>query len=300
VTARTAVPFAALAAIWGSSYLLIKYALDGFSAAEVACIRTAIAGLVLWCVLRAQGEPFRRTWADVRSRPGMALLFGTVAIAAPFTLIAYGELEVPSGLTAVLIAPAPLFVALLAPLIDHSERIAGGQGIGLVVGLAGVALVVGIDLVSTLAEVLGALAIIGAALCYALAGFMVKGGYGHLPAVGTSAISCSVAAVVTLPLALATSSGHTPDAGAIASVVALGVVHTALALALLYFLIGRIGAGRANLVNYVIPGVALVYGAVFRDEAVTAAALLGLVLILAGVGLASRRPAAATGSPPPQ
>jgi drug/metabolite transporter (DMT)-like permease len=289
MTARQSLLLAALAAVWGSSYLLIKYALDGFSPAEVVCIRTGVAGVVLWAILAAQGEPARRTWSDVRTRPWLALLFGALGIAAPFLLISYGELEVPSGLTAILIAPAPLFVAMLAPLLDRSESIGGRQGLGLIVGIVGVALVVGVEFVDTWLELLAALGVIGAALCYALAGFIVKGNYGGLPAIGTSAISCTVAALVTLPVALATAGGHHAGAGAIAASVCLGVVQTALALAILYHLIGEIGPGRANLVNYLIPGVALFYGAVFRDEAVTVAAIAGLGLILVGVGLASRK-----------
>jgi drug/metabolite transporter (DMT)-like permease len=300
VSARQVTLLAALAAVWGSSYLLIKYALDGFSPAEVVCIRTGVAAAVLWAVLRGQGEPAAKTWNDVKTRPWLALGFGAVGIAAPFLLISYGELEVPSGLTAILIAPAPLLVALLAPLIDHDERIQGSQGIGLVVGIVGVALVVGIEFVDSWIELIAAIGIIGAALCYAIAGFIVKGNYKGLPAIGTSAISCSIAAVLTLPVALATAKGHHADAGAIAAAICLGIVQTALALAILYHLIGEIGAGRANLVNYLIPGVALAYGAIFRDEEITAAAIVGLALILVGVGLASRKSRDPASDAPPE
>src|SRR5436190_363376 len=96
-----------------------------------------------------------------------------------YLLIKYA-LEVPSGLTAVLISPAALFVALFAPRIDPSERIDRRQGVGLVLGLAGVALVVGVESVSSVGQLLGALAMLGAAACYALSGFVVKGRYGHL------------------------------------------------------------------------------------------------------------------------
>ena len=191
-----------------------------------------------------------------------------------------------------LIAPAPIFVAMLAPLLDDAERIAGRQALGLVVGLVGVGLVVGVDFVHTWIELLAALAVVGAALCYALAGYVVKRVYRGSPAIATSAISCSVGAALTLPVAAVTASGHVPSAGAIAACLTLGVVHTALALAILYYLIGQVGPGRANLVNYLIPGIALLYGALLRDEAITLAALAGLVLVLVGVGLASRRPVA--------
>jgi drug/metabolite transporter (DMT)-like permease len=98
-----------------------------------------------------------------------------------------------------------------------------------------------------------------------------------------------VAGLLTLPVGIATTPGHTPGIGAIAALVALGVVGTALAFVIYYELINAVGAGRASLVSYLAPGVALFYGALFRGEAITLAAVAGLVLILAGVAIASRR-----------
>src|SRR3954447_8646319 len=103
---------AALSAIWGGSYLLIKYALEDFSAPVIVSARTALAAVVLVIAMRGAT---RGALADMRRRPGWAALLGGVAVAVPFTLITLGELEVPSGLTAVLISPAALFVALFAP-----------------------------------------------------------------------------------------------------------------------------------------------------------------------------------------
>jgi len=285
VTPRQIALLASLAAIWGGSYLLIKYALEDLSAPMIVWARTAIAALVLAVALRgALGGAF----ADMRRRPGWAALLGFLAVAAPFLLITYGELEVPSGLTAVLISPAALFVALFAPFIDPSERIDRRQGTGMLIGLAGVALVVGVESISTLAQFLGAMAMVGAAAFYALGGFVVKRRYGRLTSVQASFVSISVAAVMTLPPAAATAPTEMPGLGAIASVVALGAVGTALAFVIFYKLIAEVGAGRASLVSYLAPGVALFYGAVFLDEAITLAAVAGLVLILAGVALASR------------
>jgi drug/metabolite transporter (DMT)-like permease len=298
MSARHATLLAALAAIWGGSYLLIKYALDGFSAAAIVSARSLLASVVLFVALRATGAA-SGALADLRARPWQALLLGATAVAIPFLLITFGEHVVPSGLTAVLISPASLFIALLAPLIDPSERIDRRQAVGMAMGLGGTALVVGVESVHTLGQFLGALAMIGAAFFYGLSSFVVKGRYGHLAAMQTSWISVTVAGVLTLPVAIATTPGHTPTAGAIASVLALGVVGTALAFVIFYKLINEIGAGRAALVSYLAPGVALFYGAVFRHEAVTIAALAGLALILAGVALASRKRRVALPVAPP-
>jgi hypothetical protein len=131
---------------------------------------------------------------------------------------------------------------------------------------------------------------LGAAACYGLSSFVVKGSYGHLASMQTSFVSISVASVVTLPLALATLPGAMPGLRAVAAVVALGAVGTALAFVIFYKLINEVGAGRASLVSYLAPGVALFYGALLLDEAITVAAVVGLVAILAASR--SRRAAA--------
>jgi drug/metabolite transporter (DMT)-like permease len=287
MSARHATLLTALAAIWGGSYLLIKYALDGFSAAAIVSARTLLASVVLYAILRAQGIA-GPTIADLRARPKWALILGVTAVAAPFLLITFGEHVVPSGLTAVLISPASLFIALLAPFILPSESIDGRQGAGMLLGFAGVALVVGVESVHSLDQFLGAVAMIGAAFFYGLSSFVVKGRYGSMAAVQTSWISVTVAGVLTLPAGIATTPGHTPTLGAVAALVALGVVGTALAFMIYYELINGIGPARAALVSYLAPGVALFYGAIFLDEKVTLAAIAGLVLILGGVAIASR------------
>jgi drug/metabolite transporter (DMT)-like permease len=224
----------------------------------------------------------------MRRRPGWAALLGFVSVALPFSLITFGEHEVPSGLTAVLISPAALFVALFAPFIDPSERIDRRQAVGMVAGLIGVAIVVGVESISTLAQFLGALAMVGAAACYALGGFVVKRRYGRLTSIQASFVSISAASLWTLPAAIGTAPSETPGLGAVAAVVALGVVATAAAFVIFYTLIAEVGAGRASLVSYLAPGVALFYGALFLEEEITVAGIAGLALILGGVAVASR------------
>jgi drug/metabolite transporter (DMT)-like permease len=285
MTPRQIALLSALAAIWGGSYLLIKYALEDFSAPMIVFARTAIGALVLLIALRgAAGGAL----ADLRRRPGAAALLAFLAVALPFMLITLGELEVPSGLTAVLISPAALFVALFAPWIDPSERIDRRQALGMMIGLAGVALVVGVESISTLWQFLGALAMVAAAASYALSGFVVKRAYKQLTSIQTSFVSISLAALMTLPFAAASAPTELPGLRAILAVVVLGAAGTALGFVIFYKLIAELGAGRASLVSYLAPGVALFYGALLLDEAITVAAIAGLALILGGVALASR------------
>src|SRR5690242_1026587 len=168
MSARHATLLAVLSFVWGGSYLLIKYALDGFSAGMIVSARCLLASAVL-AALGAAGPALR----DIRARPKWALILGTTAVTAPFLLITFGEHVVPSGLTAVLISPASLFIAILAPFILPAESIDRRQAVGVLLGFAGVVLVVGVESVHTLGQFLGALAMIGAALFYALSNFVV-------------------------------------------------------------------------------------------------------------------------------
>jgi drug/metabolite transporter (DMT)-like permease len=281
---------AALSAVWGGSYLLIKYALEDLDPAVIVWVRLVLAAVVLYAVMRLRGggAEARAAHAELRARPWRALLLGAVAIALPFNLITFGELEVPSGLTAVLIAPASLFVAAFAPLIDPSEKVPAGAAGGMLLGLGGVALLVGVESVHSLAAFLGAMAMLGAAACYALSSFVVKR-YTGLTSATVSFISIVVGAVLTLPAAIATAPSHVPGTRATLAMLALGVIGTALAFVIFYKLIAEVGAGRASLVSYLAPGVALLYGALLLGEAITLASIAGLALILGGVALASRR-----------
>jgi drug/metabolite transporter (DMT)-like permease len=297
VTARQAGLLGLLAMLWGASYLLIKYALEDFSPGTIVFARTLLGALVLYAIVRAQGGEAVARLSELRRRPGTAALLGLVAIAAPFLLISFGELEVPSGLTAVLIASAPLWVAIFAPVADPTEKVAGRQAAGLVLGIAGVALLVGVETIDSTWEFLGAVAIVGAAAFYSLSSFMVKRAYRDIPAVTTSFISVGAGCLLTLPVAAVSPPTEMPGVRALAALVVLGVAGTAFAFVIFYRLIAELGAGRASLVSYLIPPLSLGYGAVLLDERITTAAIAGLVLILAGVALATRGRRTTAGAP---
>jgi len=277
-----------LAALWGASYLLIKYALEDFSPAFVVFGRTLLAACALLLAVRLQGPGARRALRATLRRPGMALLLGALAIALPFLLITFGELEVPSGLTAVLLSPAPLFVALFAPLLDRSELLGRVQALGAIVALAGVALLVGVESVATLGELLGALAVVAAAASYALSSFVVKNQYTGVPPTVTSAVAVGAAALLSAPFAAVSPPHHAPGLRALLAVGGLGLGGTALAFIVFYRLIAELGAGRASLVTYLAPAFALAYGSVLLDETITPATIVGIVLILGGVALAAK------------
>ena len=271
-------------------FLLVKYALMDFSAMEVAFLQAAIGALGLFVIVSIQGGEARAKLGDILRRPGSALLLGALAIAAPFMLIALGELTVPSGLAGVLASMAPTFIALFAPLLDPSMEINRRQGVGLVVGLLGVGLVVGVHLVGSLGQLFGALALLGAAASGALSSFVVKLRYKDkgVPASTTSFFALSVASLLTLPVALITAPRELPGMRAVLAVIVLGLGCTALGYMLYYRLIGHVGEERAALANYLTPAFALFYGVLLLSESLTIWAVLGLILIIAGAEVTLR------------
>ena len=277
----------AISAIWGASYLLIKIALDGIEPMMIVFARVLLAALLLYVVIVARGGEDRAALGFLRERPLRTLGLGALSVAVPFSLISLGETQISSGLTGVLISPGPLFIAALAPLIDPTEKVDRRGWLGVVIGFAGVVLLIGVDTIHSAGEFLGAMAMVGAALAYGLGAMYIRLKFRGVPPLVVSLGACAVAAVLTLPPALVTVGDSSPDLGEIAAVVSLGIVGTAVAFVLYFGLIDEAGAGKAALCGYLIPPLALAYGAVLLDEEVTAAAIAGLILILIGVALAS-------------
>jgi drug/metabolite transporter (DMT)-like permease len=279
-----------VSALWGSMFMLVKYALADFSPAEVAFLQAVIGALGLLVIVNTEGGEARAKLGDVFHRPGWALLLGALAIAAPFTLITFGELTVPSGLAGVLASTTPIFFALFAPLINPSVAVNRRQGAGLIVGLLGVALIVGVHSIHTLDQFLGALALLGAAASGALSYFVIRLQYREkgVPASTISCFALGVGSLLTLPIAVVTAPRELPSVRAILAVIALGLLCTALAYLLYYSLIDQVGGQRAALANYLTPAFALVYGVLLLGESLTLAAVIGLMLIVAGAEITLR------------
>jgi drug/metabolite transporter (DMT)-like permease len=211
-------------------------------------------------------------------RPLQAILLGALAIAAPFILISTGELSIPSGLAGVLLFSTPMFVAFFAPFLDRSVEINRVQALGLIVGLVGVALVV------------GALAVLGAAASGAVSSFIVKLQYRdkNVPLSTTTLFSLTGGAVLVAPFAFITASGDAPGAHAIIAVIVLGLLCTAVTFMLYYQLIAEVGEERAALGNYLTPIFALFYGVILLGEHLTIDEIVGLALIIVGAEITLR------------
>jgi drug/metabolite transporter (DMT)-like permease len=279
-----------LASIWGASYMFIKIGLRDLSPSMVAFLRIALAAAVLMPVAASQGA-----LRGLGRRAGMLTLLGGIQVAGPFYLIPLGEQHVTSALAGTLVATTPIFTALLAIRVDHEERSQGLRLAGVVVGIAGVLALFGLDLSGSHSALLGGLAIVLASLGYAIGGFIVKHRFAATRPLGLVACVMTASALLLLPAALATFPSEAPGAGPLAAVAVLGVLGTGAAFVIFYALIGGVGPARTMLVSYIAPGFAVVYGAVLLGEEITAAIILGLALIVMGSWLAAegRLPGAA-------
>jgi drug/metabolite transporter (DMT)-like permease len=283
VTARAWALFAAVSVVWGVPYFFIKVAVDAdVPPAFVAWSRIAL-GAALLVPLAARRGALR----GLRPHGRAIVAYTACEIAVPFTLIAAGEQHVSSSLAAILIATMPLVVAVLSVRLAPDERPTGLRLLGLAVGLGGVVALLGVDVAGRGDELLGAAMILVATLGYAIAPFIVQRNLAALDPLGPVAASLALATVVLLPAAVATPPDGVPSGDAIASLVVLGVVCTALGLLLFFRLIAAAGPSRASVITYVNPLVAVLLGVAVLDERLGAASVLGLVAILAGSWLAT-------------
>ncbi len=281
--------FAGVSLFWGIPYLFIKIAVTELSAPVIVAARCAIAVAILLPVAIASGA-----LKQLKGKTVPVLVLSVVHIAAPFLLITYGEQHITSSLTALLIAAQPLMVALLALKFDASEKLSGRGMAGLGVGLFGVAVVVGFDFGGDRLGLLGAGMVLLAAFGYAVAVLIVKRYLKGVAPVGVVTSTMGVSTVLIAPLAIATAPVAMPSLKVTGSVVILGVFCSAIAMLLFYRLIAVAGAGRASLINYVTPAVAVALGVAVLSEPLRPTTALGAVLIIAGSWFATRKPAPAT------
>jgi drug/metabolite transporter (DMT)-like permease len=291
-----------LASVWGASYLFIKVAVDELEPAAMSFFRLSAAGLLLLPLLFLRSG-FRPALGELRGalRPGFVL--GIVNAAIPFTLIAWGEQYVDSGIAAIANATVPLFVVLLAIRFRPSERATGSRLGGMLLGLVGVAVLAGTQPGGGWWAAAGTLAVVVASLAYATGSLYGQLRLAETPGIVLATASMLCGALLLLPLAVLQFPEELPGWQALGSVVALTVLGTAMAQLVLFRMLRLHGSARTSLVTYLLPPAALLYGVLLLDERLSLAAIAGLALILPGVALGSgavrlpRRPAPAAESP---
>lgn len=274
-----------LSLVWGGSFFFVGVVVKELPPLTVVALRVGLAALALHLVLRILGMRFPtepRVWAAFL---GMGLLNNAI----PFTLIAWGQTHIASGLASILNATTPLFTVLVAHGLTRDERLTGGRFAGVMVGLAGVAVMIGgAALQSFGVGVLAQIAVLGAAVSYAFAGvfgrrFKTLG----VPPLSVAAGQVTASSLMLLPVALLVDRPWTlavPSAAAIAALLALALVSTAFAYILFFRLLASAGATNVSLVTFLIPVSAVLLGIAFLGERLAPKHVLGMALI--GLGLA--------------
>jgi drug/metabolite transporter (DMT)-like permease len=283
MSARAWAIFATVSLVWGIPYLFIKVAVNGGVTPGLLAWGRVVLGAVVLLAWAARAGALR----SLRGHWRWLLAYAIVEISIPFPLIAAGEQRVTSSLAAIIIAAVPLLVALLALRFDRAERASGARLVGLVVGMGGVVVLVGIDAAERWSTLLGSGMIMVAAVGYAAGPMILKRHLFDLDARATMGASLGLAALMLTPVALLDITARVPSATALVSVVVLGVVCTAAGFSLMAVLVLDIGPGRALVVAYINPVVAVTLGVVVLGEQPGAAAVAGLFLILAGSWLST-------------
>ena len=279
----------ALTVLWGSSFMFNEIALASFPPAVLVAGRILVAALLIYGWLRLTGD--RLPLSLPAWLPMLVLAaFGNVL---PFHLIAAAQQHIDSSLAAVLMAVMPLFVLTLAHFFVPGARLTPYRGAGFVVGFGGIVVVIGPDFSQGLqgnATLWAALAVLGAALSYSVSAI-----YARLLGAGNpvrrSAGMLIVAGFLSLPAAFVELPGlAAPTPAAAAALLFLGLLATGCATLLYFRLVQGPGPEFLSLVNYLLPVWAVVAGAVFLDETLTATVLAGLALVLSGIALSELGP----------
>lgn len=284
MTRRGILLFAGLGIAWGIPYLLIKVAVAELSPAMVVLARTALGALLLLPLAAARGQvlPVLRRWRPVA-------VYTVVELVLPWYFLSSAEQRLPSSTAGLLVSATPLAGVGVAFLLGRSERLSAGNWLGIVLGMAGVAALVGFDVAGS--DLIGVAELAVVVVGYAVGAALLAGWLHELPSVGVVAVSLAATALVYLPVVLLTGGwpASRPSAPVIGSIVGLAVVCSAAAFLLMIALVAEIGPVRATAVTYVNPAVAIVAGAVLLGERVTPWTIVGFVLVLAGSYLVTKR-----------
>jgi drug/metabolite transporter (DMT)-like permease len=272
--------FLSIAAIWGSSFLLIDIGLDVFPPGLITLLRVGLGALAL-AVLPKPSVSIR---PDDRAR---LVALSVLWVAIPFTLFPLAEQRINSAVTGLLNGATPIFAALIGAAFFR-QRATGPLLAGLVTGFVGITMISAPSIGEGSSQTGGVLMVIAATLCYGIAVNLaapLQQRYGSLPLM-TRVLT--LATVLVTPYGLSDIGAAGFQAAPTVAVVVLGVVCTGIAFAIMATLVGRVGSTRASFITYLIPVVSLFLGVAFRDDTVAPVALAGIVLVIGGAFMASR------------
>jgi drug/metabolite transporter (DMT)-like permease len=270
-----------LSLLWGSSFFFYKVLVAVLPPVTVVLGRVGIAAAALQLWLLARGTPMPvspRLWKRF-------LLLGFLNNVLPFVLIAWGETRITSGMAAIFNATTPIFMVAVAHFGTDDEKLSAGKIIGIALGIAGVAVLVGPAAFRGASYIWGAVAVTGASCAYAFGGVYSRR-FKDLPPLQAAAGQITGGAILLVPLSLAVDRPWTlavPGWEIWASLLVIALVNTALAYVVYYRMLASAGVTYISLVTFLIPVVALLLGAAFLGESVTIQALAGMAVIAMGL-----------------
>jgi drug/metabolite transporter (DMT)-like permease len=279
VTRRGWTLFLAMCVIWGLPYLLIRVAVRDLSPATVVFSRTAIAALLLLPI--AVG---RKVLPELRGHWRWLLVFTMLELAIPWFLLTSAEEHLTSSLAGLLVAAVPLVGVGLSRLTGQAEQMTGRRWAGLVIGIAGVASLVGLQLGHIDLAAVGMIFLV--AIGYAAGPLVLSRQLAEVPSIAVVTASLTITAVLYAPFALTSHPGHV-SGEVIWSVIGLAVLCTAVAFIVFFALIAEVGPNRATVITYVNPAVAIALGVAVLGEHLTAGMIVGFPLVLVGSVLAT-------------
>jgi drug/metabolite transporter (DMT)-like permease len=281
MTRRSWVLFGAMCLIWGLPYLLIRVAVRDLSPATVVCTRTAIGAAMLMPIVIWRGllPALRGHWRWL-------LLYTVLELTIPWYLLTSAEQHLTSSLAGLLVAAVPLAGVILGRIVGNQEPVGRRRLVGLLVGIAGVAALVGLQVGKI--DMVAVLEVFFVAIGYAAGPLVLSRRLSDLPSMAVVAVSLAITAVVYAPFAL-TSHPHNVSAEVVWSVLTLAVVCTAFAFLVFFALIADIGPVRATVITYVNPAVAIALGVTILHEHLTVGMIVGFPLVLIGSVLATTR-----------
>ena len=292
MTWRGWVVFAALGIIWGLPYFFIKVAVQEVSPFALAFVRVLLAALILMPIAWRRGA-----LRSLAQHKAPIVAFGLIEFAIPFSLISLGERWISSSVTGILIAMVPLSIALIQRFFGIREALGGWRIAGLVVGFVGVAALLGTGPISGVLGWAGVGCMLVSTLCYAVGPLIIQRHMHGLDSIGPLAASLGVAsAILLIPAALEIPSSL-PSANALASIAVLGILCTAVAMLLMFYLVHHAGASRASVITYINPVVATLLGVLVLDEHLGIGGFIAFALILLGSWLATRGAVTRSSSP---
>lgn len=279
--------FLALGLMWGSSYLFIKLAVDDFGTFTLVALRLAIGAALLWIVVRLAGQ----TLPHEPKIYGHLVVMAVVNIVIPFALITWAERSVDSSIAAILTSAVPLFAIVIAPLFLHDEPIRVNGVVGLLVGFVGIVVLTSRDLEIAGSDLIGEIALLGAALSYAVGAVYARHNMRGVPPLIPAVFQVTFALLISATIAIVFEHpwDARPDGEAVFSIVWLGVVGSGLAYLAMFRLLASWGATKTTLVAYEIPVVGIVLGALVLAEPIDERLLIGTALVIGGVGLVTSR-----------